>query len=87
VILKLRGKDKNGTPFELFTTTENVSANGFFCGCTAALEKDATLDVFLCHEGEHSVGIACVVRTESRDMPLPRYGFRFVKKPAQWILQ
>src|ERR1700680_1489402 len=25
VILKLRGKDKNGTPFELFTTTENVS--------------------------------------------------------------
>jgi len=87
VILKLRGKDKTGTPFELFTTTENVSANGFFCGCAAALEKDATLDVFLCHEGEHSVGTACVVRTESRDMPLPRYGFRFVKKPAQWILQ
>ena len=87
VILRLRGKDKHGTPFELFTTTENVSANGFFCGCTAALEKDATLDVFLCHEGEHYAGSARVVRTEGRDTPCPHYGFRFVKKPAEWILQ
>src|ERR1700722_20363451 len=64
VILKLRGKDNNGIPFELLTTTENVSANGFFCGCTAALEKDAILDVFLCHEGENSAGKAGVVRNK-----------------------
>jgi DNA-binding response OmpR family regulator len=87
VILRLRGKDKHGTPFELFTTTENVSANGFFCGCTAELEKDATLDVFLRHEGEHYAGTARVVRTESGDTPCPRYAFRFVEKPAEWIIQ
>jgi DNA-binding response OmpR family regulator len=87
VILKLRGKDKYGIPFELFTTTENVSANGFLCGCTAALEKDGILDIFLCNEGEHYAGTARVVRTESSDTPCPRYGFRFVKKPAEWILQ
>jgi DNA-binding response OmpR family regulator len=33
VILKFQGKDKAGTPLELFTTTENVSASGFLCGC------------------------------------------------------
>jgi DNA-binding response OmpR family regulator len=87
VILKLCGKDKYGTPFELFTTTENVSANGFLCGCIAALEKDAALDIFLCHEGEHYAGMARVVRAEARDTPCPRYGFRFLKKPADWILQ
>ena len=88
VILKLQGTDKHGTSFELFTTTENVSANGFFCGCAAALEKDVTLDVFLPHEGQqHYAGTARVVRTESGDTPCPRYGFRFVKKPAEWILQ
>jgi two-component system cell cycle sensor histidine kinase/response regulator CckA len=87
VILKLRGKDKDGTPFELFTKTENVSANGFFCGCTATLEKDAILDVFFGHEGEHYAGTARVVRTESGDTPCPRYAFRFVEKPAEWILQ
>jgi two-component system cell cycle sensor histidine kinase/response regulator CckA len=87
VILELRGKDKHGTSFELFTMTENVSANGFFCGCTAALEKDATLDVYLLHEGEHYAGTARVVRIESGDTPCPRYAFRFVKKPAEWILQ
>jgi two-component system cell cycle sensor histidine kinase/response regulator CckA len=87
VILKLQGKDKDGTPFELFTTTENVSATGFLCGCTAALEVNATLDVFLCHEGEHYAGTARVIRTESGETPCPRYAFRFVKKPVAWILQ
>jgi hypothetical protein len=87
VILKLRGKDKYGIPFELFTTIENVSANGFLCDCTAALETDAILDIFLCNEGEHYAGTARVVRTESRDTPCPRYTFRFLKKPAEWILQ
>jgi DNA-binding response OmpR family regulator len=86
VTLKLRGKDRHGTPFELFTTTENVSANGFLCGCTAALEKDATLDVFLCREGEHYAGAARAVRAEWPDTPYPRYGFRFVKKPTEWVL-
>ena len=87
VILKLKGKDRHGTRFEEFTTTENVSTVGFLSGCTAALEKDATVEVFLCHEGEQYVGTARAIRAEWRDTPCPRYGFRFVKKPTVWVLQ
>jgi CheY-like chemotaxis protein len=87
VILKLRGKDKYGAPFELFTTAENVSANGFWCSCTAALERGARVDVFLCREGEPYVGTACAVRAEWRDAPNPLYGFRFVGKPVEWVLE
>ena len=87
VSLKLRGKDRHGMPFDLLTTTENVSANGFLCSCTAALERDATLDVFLCREGEHHVGVARAVRAEWRDTAYPRYGFRFMKHPTEWVLQ
>jgi DNA-binding response OmpR family regulator len=85
--LKLRGKDKYGTPFELATTTENVSANGFLCACTAALEKDATVEVFLCSAGEPCVGTARAVRADCSSTPYPRYGFRFVAKVGPWILQ
>lgn len=87
VILKLRGKDKHGKPFELFTTTENVSVNGFLCSCTTVLEKDVTVEVFICREGEHYAGTARAVRAEWPDTPNPRYGFRFVSKPTQWVLQ
>ena len=87
VSLKLRGKDRHGMPFDLLTTTENVSANGFLCSCTVALEKNATLDVFLCREGEHHVGVARAVRAEWRDTSYPRYGFRFMKNPTGWVLR
>ena len=87
VILKLRGKNNHGMSFELFTTTENVSVNGFLCSCTATLEKDATVEVFICREGEHYAGTARAVRAEWRDTPNPRYGFRFVSKSTQWVLQ
>ncbi len=87
VILKLKGTDETGTPFELLTTTENVSANGFLCGCTAAISKDATVEVYLCGEDEHYAGSARVVRTESHASGCSRYGFGFVEKPTKWILQ
>lgn len=88
VFLKLRGKDRHGTAFELLTVTENVSANGFLCRCTVALETDATLDVFVCHKGEHHAGTARVVRSEWPDTLYTRYGFRFMnKKPNVWVLQ
>ena len=41
VVLKLRGSDTNGKPFEEATTTDNVSAGGFLCGCTVPLVKGA----------------------------------------------
>lgn len=85
--LKLRGKDRFGNAFELFTTTENVSVGGFLCLCTTELEKDAMVDVFLFRESEHFVGIARLARAELKNSPYPRYGFHFIKKPVDWVLQ
>jgi len=85
--LKLRGKDSSGRGFEAFVTTENVSVNGFLCVCTTELAKGADVDVFLFGDGEHFVGTANVVRTEMKSTPYPRYGFRFSKKPTDWVLQ
>ncbi len=86
VALKLRGTDKHGTPFEVPTATENVSASGFLCGCAAPLAKDAIVEVSLCAGVERHVGRARSVRAEWMDTSHPRYGFRFVEKPAEWIL-
>jgi len=87
VVLKLRGTDRIGTEFELLTTTENVSARGFACGCTVELEKDAMVEVFLCSEIEHFVGKARMAWTEWRTTGCPRYGFGFSEKPSKWILE
>jgi DNA-binding response OmpR family regulator len=88
VILKLRGKDQYGAPFELFTTTENVSVKGFSCSCGAELEKDTQVDVYLCHKGgEHLAGTARVVRAEGCTKTCSRYAFRFVSEPNEWVLQ
>ncbi len=87
VILKLVGTDVHGKKFELLTTTDSVSASGFLCSCTAALRKDSVVEVFLVAGEERSVGRARAVSAEWLDTPLPRYGFRFLEKPSQWILQ
>lgn len=87
VILKLVGTDVHGRKFELLTTTDSVSAGGFLCNCTAALRKDSIVEVFLVTGEGGSVGRARAVSAEWRDTPLPRYGFRFLEKPSQWVLQ
>lgn len=87
VALKLRGTDINGKPFDEMTTTDNVSLIGFLCGCTAVLKKDSIVEIFLVSGGEEYVGKARTVRTEWRDTPYPRYGFRFVEKIGHWVLQ
>src|SRR2546426_1200006 len=46
-LLKLRGTDTSGRKFELLTTTDDVSASGFLCGCHALLERDAIEEVWL----------------------------------------
>jgi len=85
--VKLRGTDTNGKPFEQLNITDNVSPSGFLCGCTAVLQKDTIIDVFLTGEGEHYVGRARVVRAEWHNTPGQRYGFRFVEKRGHWVLQ
>lgn len=87
LILRLSGTDANGSPFEELTTTENVSAGGFLCGCKAALVKDATVDVFISGEHERFVGRARVARREAPGAPWQRYGFVLQEKTSEWPLQ
>jgi hypothetical protein len=87
VAVKLRGIDASGKPFEEQTFTENVSLSAFFCGCTAVLQRDAIVEVFLVGEGEQFVGKTRTVRSESTGTPYPRYVFRFIEKAGQWVLQ
>ncbi len=88
VILKLRGTDANGKKFEESTATENVSANGFLCGCTASLVKDAIVEIFLlAGDQKHYAGRARVVRREAPGAPWQRYGFQFQETTPDWVLQ
>lgn len=87
VALKLRGTDTNGKSFEELTTTDNVSLNGFLCGCSAVLKRDSIVEVFLVSGAEDYVGKARTVRSEWHDTPYPRYAFRFVDKIGHWVLQ
>ncbi len=88
VILKLRGTDANGKKFEESTATENVSANGFLCGCTASLVKDAIVEIFLlAGDQERYAGRARVVRREAPGAPWQRYGFQFQETTPDWVLQ
>ena len=87
-LLKLRGTDISGRKFELLTTTDNVSASGFLCGCHALLERDAIVEVWLRSGGvELQVGRARMVRVEWPNTAWQRHGFRFVEKPHDWVLR
>jgi response regulator RpfG family c-di-GMP phosphodiesterase len=88
VVLKLRGIDANGKKFEESTTTENVSAVGFLCACSAVLIKSSSVEVFAISAGEERfAGHAQVVRRESPGSPWQRYGFQFLETTSDWVLQ
>jgi response regulator RpfG family c-di-GMP phosphodiesterase len=88
LILKLKGTDESQRSFEQLTATENVSAGGFLCPLPLALPEHATLQVFLTGSGQDRyVGKVKVVRKEAPDTPWQRYGFQFVERSAEWILQ
>jgi CheY-like chemotaxis protein len=87
LILMLKGTDSNGKAFEASVTTENVSACGFLCNCTASLTKGASVEVFLSGEQDRYVGRALVVRRESPGAPWQRYGFQFQETTNDWVLQ
>ncbi len=87
VILTLKGTDANGAQFEMLTTTDDVSTSGFRCGCAARLHKGVDIEVYLAGEQEQHVGRAHAIHAEWADSPIPRYGFRFVDKPENWVLQ
>jgi len=87
VLLKLRGIDATGKSFDEQTTTDNVSAGGFLCGCTVPLVKDTLVDVFLTSGGvERHAGRAKVVRKESTGSAINRFGFQFEQTTSDWVL-
>jgi DNA-binding response OmpR family regulator len=87
VVVKLRGTDSDGKPFEESTTTENISAGGFLCNCMATLLKDTAVEVFLAMGGQQRrAGSAKVVRKELTGSQWQRYGFQFVETTADWVL-
>lgn len=87
VPLKITGTDGDGTPFTILTTTENISRSAFLCSCSVALAPNSKVSVYLLGSAERLVGIARVVRSEWRETLYPRYAFRFVEKPDQWVLE
>jgi CheY-like chemotaxis protein len=87
VALKLRGTDADGKQFEELTATEDASAGGFLCRCTASLIKGAKVEVFLPGQRARYAGIAQVVRRESPNTPWQRYGFQFIDRTSEWIFQ
>jgi DNA-binding response OmpR family regulator len=88
VTLKLRGTDINEKPFEEMSATENVSRSGFLCGCAAALKVGSAIEVYYLASGEMKfVGKTRVVWSDGCNVTYPRFGFRFVDKVGDWILQ
>jgi CheY-like chemotaxis protein len=86
ILLELRWVDAAGAPFELLTVTDNVSTNGFLCGCQAQLEEGAIVDVYLAKHGYRLVGKARIVRVDWPGTTGQRCDFQFDQKPTEWIL-
>lgn len=87
-VLKLNGTDAAGKTFELETATENVSAHGFLCACTASLRVGAIVNVALFSGGRQQYcGKARVARVAWPDTPGQQCGFQFVEEPLNWVLQ
>jgi len=87
VVLRVKGKDADGKPFDILTAADDISASAFLCNCIVPLERDTVVDVFLRGKTEVRAGRARLVRTEHKDTPYQRHAFRFVEKPENWVLQ
>jgi len=87
VTLKLRGMDSRGKTFEEVTATDNVSVSGFLCNSSTAMRDESMVEVFLTGDVERFVGKARLVRKEAGVAPWQRYGFQFIEKTRDWVLQ
>ncbi len=85
--LRLRGVDIHGAKFDEAAVTENVSLSGFLCRCVAELQKDSVVQVFLARSTSNPAGQARCVRSEKSEGTSTQYGFRFIEKTSEWILQ
>lgn len=89
VMLKLRGRRKDGTDLEVRATTENMSKGGFLCSCASPLEEGTTFEVTLCGARELCLGHARLVRVIKSTNLDPRFGFQFIgtTEPGDLISQ
>ncbi len=87
VMLKLVRHEQGHNINSESATTENISAGGFLCSCTALLPTDAVLDVYLAGQEDRYIGKAKVVRKETSGAPWQKYGFQFIEKNEDWLLQ
>jgi DNA-binding response OmpR family regulator len=87
VPIKIAGMDTHRKGFQEKTYTENVSMSGFLCSCSAALQIDSLMEIYLVEPREEYVGKARAVRSESTESSSKRYGFRFVEKKGPWVLE
>jgi DNA-binding response OmpR family regulator len=86
VPLKLIGTGENGDAFEILTTSENVSRSSFLCACAVAMAEGFGVEVYLVSARDEYVGKARIIRSELKETPYPRYGFRFTDKAGHWVL-
>ena len=86
VMLKLKGIDAAGKPFEMLTSTDTVRVSGFACACNASLKEDAVVEVYLAKQAQKLVGKARLVHVEWPNTPGQRCEMRFVEKPVDWVL-
>lgn len=87
VVVVLRGVDSENQRFEVSSATDNVSAGGFLCTCSASLVKDTVVDVYLKSAQEIFVGKARVVRRVAPSAPWQQYGFQFVETTNEWFMR
>ncbi len=85
--LELRGVDSAQAPFDLITTTESVTANGFSCGLQVNVKEDAVIEVYLAANEPRLVGKAQVIRVNAGGTPRQLCDFQFLEKPTDWLLQ
>jgi DNA-binding response OmpR family regulator len=85
--IKLRGKDQTGNPFEILTSTDNVSRKGYCCSLDASMPQNTVVELFLWTRTAHRfVGQARLVWLDSPEAALTqRCGFRFIEEPREWI--
>lgn len=86
VLLKLKGIDAAGAPFELLTATDTVGVSGFACACNASVKEDSAVEVYLAKHAQKIIGRARVIRVEWPNTPGQRCEMRFVEKPIDWVL-
>jgi DNA-binding response OmpR family regulator len=87
VAIELRGLNRYGKAFHEVTATEDVSVTGFRCVCAAPLDQRSVVEVYLRGgDSKQRIGRAQVVHALRRVQEAPQYGFRFMQKPAEWLL-